>query len=31
MTRAPLRFGVWALAATNFAIGTQCFAFIGAL
>lgn len=31
MSRAPLPFGVWALAATNFAIGTQSFAFTGSL
>jgi len=31
MTRASLPFGVWALAATNFAIGTQSFAFSGTL
>jgi DHA1 family inner membrane transport protein len=31
MTRAALPFGVWSLAATNFAIGTQNFAFTGTL
>lgn len=31
MSRASLPFGVWALAATNFAIGTQSFAFTGML
>ncbi len=31
MRRGPLPFGVWSLAATIFAIGTQCFAFTGSL